>query len=346
MANELVLVTGGAGFIGAHCAVRLLNAGYQVRATVRSLKREPHVRAMVKAGGAEAGDALSFVEADLTSDTGWKEAVAGCTYVLHVASPIPHGVPKHEDDVIRPAVEGTLRVLRAARDAGVKRVVLTSAFGAVGYSQKADVFTEENWTDPEAPIAVYPKSKTLAERAAWDFIATEGRGMELAVINPGAVFGPVLGENPAGSIVVVQMLLKGAVPRIPRLSFPVVDVRDVADLHVRAMTNPSASGQRFLATSGETATMADIAALLRSRLGDQARLVPTKPLPDWMVRLGARFVPMMAEMAKEMGTNKRTSNEKARRLLGWSPRSNEEALLATAESLLRPGLATPGTSRG
>src|SRR5215471_17128477 len=190
------LVTGGSGFIGCHCILQLLAAGYEVRTTVRNLKREADVRAMLKTGGAEPGERLSFVAADLEKDAGWAEAVTGCEYVLHVASPLPPKEPKHEDELIVPAREGSLRVLRAARDAGVKRVVLTSSFAAIGYGHAPQdaPFNETSWTDPNGhDVLPYAKSKTLAERAAWEFIAAEGRGLELSVVNPVGVFGPVLG---------------------------------------------------------------------------------------------------------------------------------------------------------
>ncbi|MGC1944765.1 MAG: aldehyde reductase, partial [Candidatus Acidiferrales bacterium] len=244
-----VLVTGGSGFIGSHSIVQLLAAGHRVRTTVRSQKREGDVRAMLKEGGAEPGDRLSFIAADLEGDAGWREAAAGCEYVLHVASPFPQTVPKNEDELIVPAREGTLRVLRAARDAGVKRVVLTSSFAAIGYGHKAQQgpFDETYWTDPGAnDIAPYVKSKTLAERAAWDFIDKEGGNPELSVVNPVGVFGPVLSADYSTSILLVQRLMKG-MPGCPRLYFGVVDVRDVADLHIRAMTDPAAKGERFLA---------------------------------------------------------------------------------------------------
>src|ERR1700692_454263 len=217
-----VLVTGGSGFIGSHCILQLLAAGHQVRATVRSLSREPDVRAMLKQGGAEVGARLSFFAADLESDQGWPPAVAGCDYVLHVASPFPANIPKHEDDLIIPAREGALRVLRAARDAGVKRVVLTSSFAAIGYgSLPTDrPFSEENWTDLNGDdLSAYVKSKTLAERAAWDFIAHEGGALELAVVNPVGVLGPVLGPDYSTSIQLVQGLMDGVIPGCRRLIF-------------------------------------------------------------------------------------------------------------------------------
>ncbi|TIS22842.1 MAG: aldehyde reductase [Mesorhizobium sp.] len=254
MGGELVLVAGGSGFLGAHCVLALLQAGYRVRTTVRSAKREADVLAMLRVGGAEPGDALSFAYADLTTDAGWPEAVAGCQYVLHVASPFPPGVPKHEDDLIVPAREGALRVLRAARDAGVKRVVLTSSFAAIGYGQTPipdSPFTEENWTNLAAKVSAYVKSKTQAERAAWDFIGSQGGALELAVVNPVGIFGPVLGPDHSTSTDFIKRLLDGEMPGLPRMVFGVVDVRDVADLHLRAMTSAAAKGERFLAISGD-----------------------------------------------------------------------------------------------
>jgi len=337
----LVLVTGGSGFIGVHCILQLLGAGHRVRTTVRSLQREADVRAMLKAGGAEAGAALSFAAADLMSDAGWPEAAAGCDSVLHVASPFPASVPKHEDELIVPAREGALRVLRAARDAGVKRVVLTSSFAAIGYGQKLPgrPFTEDDWTDPNgAQVGAYVKSKTLAERAAWDFVAREGGALELSVVNPVGVFGPVLGPDFSTSIQIVQRLMDGAMPGCPRLSFGVVDVRDVADLHLRAMTDPAAKGERFLAVAGDFMTIQEIARVLRARMPDAAGRVPTRLLPDWMLRLIARFDSSVALVVPELGKSKNATNAKARRVLGWAPRSNEDAIVATGESLVRLGL--------
>jgi dihydroflavonol-4-reductase len=341
MSGELVLVTGGSGFIGAHCILQLLDAGYPVRTTVRSLQREADVRAMLKTGGAEPGEALSFAAADLMSDAGWPEAVAGCNYVLHVASPFPASAPKHENELIVPAREGALRVLRAARDAGVKRVVLTSSFAAIGYGTELTdrPFSEESWTDPSgSDVGAYVKSKTLAERAAWDFVAREGGALELSVVNPVGVFGPVLGPDYSTSIQIVQRLMDGAMPGCPRLSFGIVDVRDVADLHLRAMTNPAAKSERFLAVAGDFMTIQEIAHVLRARMGDAARRVPTRVLPDWLVRLVSLFDASVGLIVPELGNFKNATNEKARRLLGWTPRSNEDSIIATAQSLVRLGL--------
>ncbi|MGB6546107.1 MAG: aldehyde reductase, partial [Candidatus Acidiferrales bacterium] len=336
-----VLVTGGSGFIGAHCILQLLDAGHRVRTTVRSLAREGDVRAMLKVGGAEPGDRLQFVAADLEGDAGWAEAVAGCEFVLHVASPFPPTVPKDENELIVPAREGALRVLRAARDAGVKRVVLTSSFAAIGYGHAPQTapFNETDWTDPNgADVLPYIKSKTLAERAAWDFIAKEGGALELSVVNPVGVFGPVLGADYSTSILIVQRMMDGAIPGCPRIYFGAVDVRDVADLHLRAMTDPAAKGERFLAVAGDFMSMLNIATVLKARMGAAARRVPKRELPNWFVRIFAMIDPAAKQVIPELGMKKNATNEKARRVLGWTPRSNEDSIVATAESLVRLGL--------
>lgn len=336
-----VLVTGGSGFIGSHCILQLLAAGHQVRTTVRNLNCEKDVQALLEAGGADPGDRLSFMAADLESDAGWADAVAGCEYVLHVASPFPPGVPKNADELIVPARDGALRVLRASRDAGVRRVVLTSSFAAIGYGGKDQTrpFDETDWTDLAGnDVAPYVKSKTLAERAAWDLIAAEGGKLELSVVNPVMVFGPVLGSDYSTSILLLQKMLAGAVPGCPRLCFGVVDVRDVADLHLRAMTHPAAKGERFLAVAGDFLSMLEIAAVLKRRLGAAAAKVPTRQLPNWLVHIAALKDPAVKQILPELGKMKSATHEKARRLLGWVPRSNEESLVATAESLVRLGL--------
>ncbi len=345
MSGELVLVTGGSGFIAMHCTRKLLAAGYRVRNTVRSLAREAEVRATLESAGADAGgdpgDRLAFFAADLTADAGWAEAAAGCDYVLHVASPFPVDVPKHEDELIVPAREGALRLLRAARGAGVKRVVLTSSFAAIGYGhpQVDRAFTEHDWSRPEGEgVSAYAKSKTLAERAAWDFMAREGGDMELAVVNPVGVFGPVLAADFSTSIELVKRMMDGALPALPRITFGVVDVRDVADLHLRAMTSPDAAGERFLAVAGDFLSLRDIALVLRRRLGDKARRVPTRELPDWLLRIVALVDKSVGQIVPELGKPKNAVNDKARRMLGWTPRPAEEALVATAESLVRLGL--------
>jgi nucleoside-diphosphate-sugar epimerase len=334
-----VLVTGGSGFIGSHCILQLLAAGHEVRTTVRNLGRENDVRTMLKAGGADAGERLTFVAADLTEDAGWAEAVAGCEFVQHVASPFPAGVPKHEDDLIVPAREGALRVLRASRDAGVKRVVLTSSYAAIGYGMVPldRPFDERDWSNPDAEIGAYAKSKTLAERAAWDFIGREGGGMELAVVNPVGVFGPALGKDYSTSILIIKKMLDGAMPGLPKVWVGAVDVRDVADLHMRAMTQAAAGGERFLAVAGDFVAIAEIAGYLKKNLGAAAKKVPTRELPNFVVRLAALADPTVKLILPELGKRKNGSGAKAMRVLGWKPRSAEESVVATAQSLLKLG---------
>ncbi len=336
---SLVLVTGGSGFIGGHCILQALAAGHSVRATLRNPARESEVRGLIDRAGAQGLERLSFAAADLERDAGWPEAAAGCDFVLHVASPFPLAVPKHEDDLIVPARDGALRVLKAARAAGVKRVVLTSSFAAVGYGHKeqAAPFDETSWTNLRGEgLTAYVKSKTIAERAAWDFVK-EG-GPELAVVNPVGVFGPILGPDTSTSVVIVQRMLDGSMPGLPHLRFGVVDVRDVADLHLRAMTDPRAKGERFLAVSGDFMSLSDMARILKERLGEAARRARTRELPDWLVRLASFADSSVRQIVPELGKSKNATAEKAKRLLGWSPRSREDALIATAESLIKLGL--------
>jgi dihydroflavonol-4-reductase len=332
-----VLVTGGSGFVGSHVILQLLAAGHEVRTTVRNLSREAEVRATLAAAGADAGNRLSFFAADLEKDLGWAEAAAGCDYVHHVASPFPPAQPKDEQELIRPAREGTVRVLRAARDAGVKRIVVTSSFAAVGYGQgqRDTPYTEADWTDPDGPaVQPYMKSKTLAERAAWDFIAREGNGMELAVVNPVGIFGPALNGDLSTSIFLVKTMIEGKMPGTPRLYLGVVDVRDVADLHLRAMTDPAAAGERFLAVAGEAMSFHQMAKVLRERLGPAAAKVPKRELPDWLIRLLAIVNPLAREAVPRLGIKASASNEKAHRMLGWTPRSREDAIVASGESVI------------
>ena len=338
---SIVLVTGGSGFVGIHVILQLLAAGYTVRTTVRRPDRQADVLAMLREGGASSPERLAFFTADLTADEGWQAAVTGCDYVLHVASPLSTSVPKDENEMIVPARDGTLRVLRAARDAGVKRVVITSSLGAIAYGHKPreKPFDEADWTNLDGMEAQpYINSKTLAERAAWDFVAREGGGLELSVVNPAAIFGPVLGPDFSGSIEIIKQLLNGAMPAVPRIYFGSVDVRDVADLHLRAMTAPEARGERFIAVSGETLPILDIARVLRRELGPKARRVPRLQAPDWVVRLAATRIPLLRAVAPMLGKVRRSTGAKARSVLGWQPRSNEEAILSTAESLIRLGL--------
>ncbi len=337
-----VLVTGGTGFLGAHCLIQLLAVGHEARATVRDLARAAELKAMLRQGGAGTGaDRVALFAADLNADKGWPEAVAGCDYVLHVASPFPSRAPKDENELIRPSRDGALRVLAAARDAGVRRVALTSSFAAIGYGAKnrKALFTESDWTNPDDPtVQPYQRSKTIAERAAWDFIAREGGTLELAVINPVGILGPVLGADYSTSIHLVKRMIDGATPGCPDLWFGIVDARDVADLHIRAMTDPAARGERFLATAGHFLSVQQAALILKERLGDAGRAVSTRRLPNWLLRLVGLIDPEIRGMSPELGKRKDATSEKAQRLLGWNPRSPEEAILATARSLIELGL--------
>jgi len=339
--GEQVLVTGGTGFIAQHCILALLAAGYRVRTTLRTLSRRDEVLGNLKTGGAEPGDRLSFVTADLSNDSGWAEAAADCTYVLHGASPTPSGTYASDEEWIRPAVDGNLRVLRAAREAKVKRVVLTSAFGTIGVGHKPRTkpFDETDWSDLNGNVAPYQRSKTLSERAAWDFIAREGNGLELSSVNPVAVMGPVLGPDYSHSIRMIKNMLDGQ-PGNPKLNSCFVDVRDVADLHLRAMTDPAANGERFLATSGESMWMKDVAELLKRRMGKHAEKVSTRVLPNTFIRAVALTNMAMKGIVPLLGVNLNATGEKARRVLGWSPRSPEDAIIASAESLVRLGLVS------
>ena len=338
--EKLVLVTGGTGFVGVHCILQLLKAGYPVRTTLRSLDRKNEIIEMLKNGGVDSFGNLSFVETDLSKDTNWDEAVKDCEYVLHVASPISLTIPKDENEMIAPAVEGTLRVLKAARNAGVKRVVITSSFGAVGYShtETDQLITEDSWTNPnEKGLSAYIKSKTLAEKAAWDFITREGGALELSVVNPVGIFGPTLSANLSGGLEIIKKLLDGSMKAVPQINLGIVDVRDVADLHLRAMTNPNANGQRFLALAGDVLSFHEMVLILKNKMGDEAKNVTTKVLPNWIVRIAALFNPLAKNIAPQLGRVKNASNEKAKTMLGWTPRTNEEALIASAESLVRFG---------
>ncbi|MEZ0610825.1 SDR family oxidoreductase [Fibrella sp. WM1] len=338
--KDCVLVTGGTGFLGVHCILQLLQNGYTVKTTVRSLKRQEAVIDMLKNGGITAFNKLSFIEADLLKNDNWAAAATDCSYVLHVASPISLNVPNDENDMIKPAVEGTLRVLGAARDAGVKRVVMTSNFGAVGYSHTdtTKIITEESWTDPnEQGLSAYNKSKVLAERAAWDFIEREGGELELSVVNPVGIFGPSLSPDLSSGFELLKRVLDGSMKRVPNMTLSIVDVRDVADLHIRAMTSPVAKGQRFLAIAGDVMTLPEIALLMKTKLGDRLKTISTKRMPDWVVRGAALFSPTARNVVPLLGRYRTASNEKAKKLLGWQPRSNEEALLATADSLIKFG---------
>lgn len=334
-----VLVTGGSGAIARWCIVELLRAGNEVRTTLRDLAREAEVRASI-ATQVDPQNRLTFYPAELMRDDGWPQAVQGAQYVLHIASPFPPGPPKHEDDLILPAREGTLRVLRASVAADVGRVVITSSAAAIAYGPEppGGVYTESNWSDSASPeTPPYARSKTIAERAAWDFMKTNGGTMTLSVVNPTVVIGPVLGEDPSYSFQSISRLLSGSMPMIPRIGFNFVDVRDVADLHLRAMTSPKAAGQRFLGTT-TFAWLAGLAHILRERLGSDARKVPTRHAPDVLVRFLALFDPSLRGVVEDLGERTNYSNAKARTELSWQPRPFDDTVVDCARSLLTSGV--------
>ncbi|WP_068943638.1 SDR family oxidoreductase [Chryseobacterium timonianum] len=334
--KETVLVTGGSGFIACYCMIVLLNKGYKVKATLRSLKKAELVKEMLKEGGVTSFEDLSFAEADLQNEASWEKAAEGCQYVIHTASPTPNTDAKTEEDFVIPARNGVLFVMRAAKKAGVKRVVLTSAFGAVSYGTLKDTpYTEDDWTVLNDTVFPYQRSKTISEKAAWEFIQNEGAGMELSVVNPTTVMGPVLSNDYAHSIQIIKQMLNGEMRGCPKLITGYVDVRDVADLHFRALTMPEASGQRFIAVAGEALSMLDVANILRKNLGHVAHKVPKKELPNWIIRVISVFNPKIKMITPHLGLIKRASNEKAKKILNWKPRSAEEAIVDAAESLIK-----------
>ena len=316
-----VLVTGSSGYVGTQLTATLLRAEQPVRAVVRTAAREEDLRTAVRRGDAD-DSGLEFVTAELSADDGWAAAMAGCDEVYHVASPIPAAQPDDPDELIVPAREGTLRVLRAARDAGVRRVVLTSSFAAIGYTPKPGAdYTEADWTDPDTPgLAPYPRSKTIAERAAWDFMEHEGGDTELVVVNPTFILGPTLTTR-LSTLRIIEMMLDGKMPKTPRQRFGIADVRDVADLHILAMASPDARGKRFLALAdGPSFSFLEIAEVLRRHLGPLGELAPTEEVPgDEPPRLVIH-------------------NDRARQELGWHPRPAETTIIESAESLRDLGL--------
>ncbi len=342
--RETVLVTGGTGFVGRRIILQLLQKGYRVRTTVRHLKDGDNVIQSLKANGIAALDALSFAEAELTKDDNWEEAMQDCRYVLSVASPVFFQTPADENEAIRPAVEGILRILKFAKHTGVQRVVMTSNFGAVGFSQtdRSRETTEADWTDTHLKgLSVYEKSKTLAERAAWEFIKQESGGLEFATINPVAILGPSLDAHVSGSFHLLQNLLNGSLKVVPNIALNVVDVRDVADLHIRAMTYPGANGQRFIATADGQISMPEIAALLSNKKPGISQKVSTRRLPDWVLRFASLFNAQAKEGAMLLRVNRRVSNAKAKAVLGWQPiASAEEAILAALDSMIKYGVIT------
>ncbi|MEV0073311.1 aldehyde reductase [Amycolatopsis sp. NPDC050768] len=331
-----VLVTGGTGYVAGWCLVELLRRGYDVRTTVRSAAKEAAVR---RAVGSEIdpGDRLEVVVADLTSDAGWAEAVAGCTYVLHVASPLGGDGSRDPDAFIGPARDGALRVLKAATEAGVSRVVMTSSLAAAAPpigTRSAEVFDETRWTDPDdRRLNPYRRSKAVAERAAWDFIESAGGGTSLATVLPGAILGPVLEGQALGSVQLIGALLDGRLPGVPRLGYSVTDVRDLADLHLRAMLAPEAAGERFVAV-GEFLWLREAAREIRAKLGPDAAKVPTRGLPDFVLRGFALVNAGVREVAPDLGRKNVYTSAKAQKLLGWQPRPAAATVVDCARSLV------------
>jgi len=332
-----VLVTGATGFIAGHVILQLLEAGHEVRGTARSTSRAMPLNTIL---GDYSGKPVNIeiVEADLNSDAGWAEAVAGMDYVQHVASPFAAVMPKDHDELIRPARDGALRVLKAAKAAGVKRVVMTSSMAAIAYGwgdARPNPLTEEHWSNPDnmKDNTAYTRSKTIAERAAWDYMAGEGKGMELSVINPSAVLGPAMSRDLSTSLEIITQLMTGKAPASPRVGFCVVDVRDVADAHVKAMTVPEAAGERFLA-SGRFMWMSEVADVLRESFPDYRKKLPRGELPDWLLKMMTLINPPLKAIVPELGRERHCSNEKAKQVLGWRPRMEEEAIIEGARSLI------------
>jgi dihydroflavonol-4-reductase len=331
-----VLVTGGSGYIGGYVIRQLVAEGWMVHTTIRNLAREAEVRKSLSVDDSK----VKFFAAELLSDTGWAEAMVGCSHVAHIASPIPSGAPKHEDELIMPAREGALRALRFAKAAGVKRFVMTSSAAAIayGHGKGARTYTEKDWTNLDGPdLYAYVKSKTIAERAARDWVAAEGGDLEYVAICPAAVLGPVASNDYSPSLEVVKKLLEGAVPGCPDFGFGIVDVRDVADLHVRALNAPDMAGERFVC-SGPFLKMIDVARVLKANLGDQAKKVPTRKLPDFLVRIVSLFDPVVKQVLGELGNIRNMDATHAKDVLGWVARPPEEVILDTAKSLIAHGI--------
>lgn len=344
--DSTVLVTGATGFIAQHCILQLLEAGYAVRGTARSLHGADDITSTLAPHLSPAARPLlethfHVVEANLNNDEGWDGAMADCRYVLHVASPIPRVPPKDENELIEPAREGTLRVLRAAHRAGVERIVITSSLAAVLYGQDRDrVFTENDWSNVDDPrIGAYEKSKTFAERAARDFMASLGPNttMSLVTINPGLVMGPVLSGDWGTSGELVKKIIDRDFPAIPDINYACVDVRDVASAHVAAMTTPDAAGKRFLCANGNH-SMRSIARVLKDHLEPQGFKIPTGNLPSAMLRLVALWDKTARLALNDLGVEQNVDTSQIRSALKWEPRDLREMVTSMADSMIEHGI--------
>lgn len=331
-----VLVTGASGYIAQQVILLLLQKGYKVRGTVRSLDKAPALKALLAAQDPRANDIEMFA-ADLMSDAGWDEAVAGCTYVHHIASPIPPELPKDPNDLIVPARDGALRALRASKAAGVKRVILTSSVAAIayGYDDQPEILSEADWSNPDnlKDNTAYTRSKTIAEKAAWEYLSGPGQGMEMATVNPSAVLGPVLSGDFSASVEILTQLMGGKLPATPSVGFQIVDVRDVAATHVAAMETPGAAGHRFIAAN-DYYWFEDIAKLLREEFPAQRKKIPTRKLPSFLLRFLSIFNPVMKQVVPELDKKRVVTNTKAQEMLGVTFRPGREAILAGAKSLI------------
>lgn len=330
----LVLLTGCSGFIAKHVALRLLNAGYDLRGTLRRPDRAEEVRAALAPHLAPGAGTLSFMPADLEADTGWPAAMAGVDVVVHTASPFPIAQPKDPADLIRPAVEGTRRVLEAAADAGVRRVVLTSSIAAVvDLSKAGHLHDESDWCDPAKPSATaYERSKTLAERKAWE--VAKARGLELTVINPAFVLGPPLDDHYGASLGLVQRFLAGKDPMVPPMGLALVDVRDVAEMHLRAVQRPETAGKRYIGSAGSM-TFAEMTRALKAAWPD--RRIPVREAPRPVIRFLSLFDASIRTILPRLGHTDRLSNARAVRELGIQFTAPQAALLAAADWLVTRG---------
>ncbi|GAA4270890.1 aldehyde reductase [Aquimarina gracilis] len=340
MKKKKVLLTGVTGFLGSHTAIQLLNKGYEVTGTLRDMKRADEIGEVIAKSTSNIAN-LNFAKADLMDQKVWHDLTKEKDYVLHIASPFPRELPKHEDELIVPAMNGTLNILKASAKANVKRVVLTSSSGAIVYgrekSKRNGVYNENDWTDVsnKKDSTPYFRSKTIAEQAAWEFIRNNGNGLELTTICPGAILGPVLEKDFGTSANIVIKTMDGSSPALPNLGFDMVDVRSVADLHIKAMESTEAAGERFIGSAGFL-TFKEVAAILREKYPDKK--IPKTSLPNFAVRLFSNIDKTLKPILIDLGVERKVDNSKAKKILNWQPIPNQEAVLACAQSVVNLGL--------